>query len=573
MRRFVPALLAALLVSCSSARMAVAPVTVAEVQLRDVRKTLEAGDFLRALQDITYLDRAGVSDLSPLRAQALEELRGSLADAVERNAYAEAYRLYLSVVALGEDPGIQGLALTDLVLSVVEERVEKRDLVSALLYLRRAGAALDLPEDRTRRIVETLQAAGLPAGEAPGATQAAVLTEDMLRGTVTVWVDKGIKIEGGIGYADRAMGSGFFVDPRGYLLTNHHVIQSEVDPKYEGYSRLYVRLPGRSEERIPAKVVSWDKVFDLALLKVEVAPAYTFPIFNQPKVLPGQKVLAIGSPVDPFLSSTITSGIVSAIGRRRFLQMGDVIQIDAAVNPGNSGGPLVNEAGQLVGIVFAGIKPFEGLNFAIPATWVAKVYPTLAAAAGEIRHPWLGMALVDTESRLEVVYAVPGEPADRGGIEEGDILLRVNGREFSSVVTLQEALLDLPPATLVRLEWGRGEQVHTGVFLLGSRPESPLEKALEVDSRLNVLLPLFGMKLKRASNFLWETEYVTERVLPGSVADNTGISTGDAVNLQNWRVDAENRYALLQIFVKKRKSGYLERVVQLAAYLDSDNFI
>jgi hypothetical protein len=90
---------------------------------------------------------------------------------------------------------------------------------------------------------------------------------------------------------------------------------------------------------------------------------------------------------------------------------------------------------------------------------------------------------------------------------------------------------------------------------------------------MNVLIPLFGMKLREAGNFLWETEYVVERVLPGSAADNTGISAGDALNVQDWRVDPEARYALLQIFVKKRKAGYLERVIQLAAYLDLDSFV
>ena len=87
------------------------------------------------------------------------------------------------------------------------------------------------------------------------------------------------------------------------------------------------------------------------------------------------------------------------------------------------------------------------------------------------------------------------------------------------------------------------------------------------------VVPLFGMKLKEAGNFLWETEYVVEWVLPGSAADNTGISRGDALNLQDWRIDTERRYALLQIFVKKRKAGYLERVIQLAAYLDLDSFL
>ena len=79
----------------------------------------------------------------------------------------------------------------------------------------------------------------------------------MIKGTVTVWVDRGLRIENGVGYADRVIGSGFFIDPRGYFITNYHVIQSEVDPKYEGYSRLYIKLPGDSDTRVPAKVIGW----------------------------------------------------------------------------------------------------------------------------------------------------------------------------------------------------------------------------------------------------------------------------------------------------------------------------
>ena len=98
----------------------------------------------------------------------------------------------------------------------------------------------------------------------------------MLSGTVTIWVNRGIVIENGVGFPDRVIGSGFFVDPRGYLLTNHHVIASEVDPEYEGFSRLFVKLPGRPDERLPARVIGYDRVFDLALLKVEYDAPFVF---------------------------------------------------------------------------------------------------------------------------------------------------------------------------------------------------------------------------------------------------------------------------------------------------------
>ena len=176
----------------------------------------------------------------------------------------------------------------------------------------------------------------------------------MLKGTVSILVNKGIRIEKGVGYPDRDIGSGFFIDKRGYVLTNYHVVQSEVNPEYEGFSRLYIRLPESENERIPAQVVGWDSVLDLALLKTQVEPDYVFPILSKSYCQPGDRIFAIGSPGG--LSSTVTSGIVSASGRR-FLQIGSSLQVDVPINPGNSGGPLLNEDGSLIGVVFAGIEP------------------------------------------------------------------------------------------------------------------------------------------------------------------------------------------------------------------------
>ena len=91
--------------------------------------------------------------------------------------------------------------------------------------------------------------------------------QDCVNATVTIWVDKGIAIHNGMGFADRVLGSGFFIDRKGYIVTNHHVISDMVDPKYEGYSRLYVKLAADQDTRIPAKVIGFDKIHDLALLK------------------------------------------------------------------------------------------------------------------------------------------------------------------------------------------------------------------------------------------------------------------------------------------------------------------
>ena len=138
---------------------------------------------------------------------------------------------------------------------------------------------------------------------------------------------------------------------------------------------------------------------------------------------------------------------------------------------------------------------------------------------------------------------------------------------------VQAALLELEAGTLVSLAWQRGDRTLDGHLGLAERPFSPLEEALATDRRERVIFPLFGMKLAKTGSFLWRDSFVVERVLPGSAADETGLSEGDPLTIQAWKLDKEQRYALIQIHVKKRKSGFLESVVQLAAYLETDNFI
>jgi hypothetical protein len=126
---------------------------------------------------------------------------------------------------------------------------------------------------------------------------------------------------------------------------------------------------------------------------------------------------------------------------------------------------------------------------------------------------------------------------------------------------------------LVRIEWERSGEIGGGLFSLRERPYSPIELAMERDREVNLLVPLFGMELKKIGNFLWETNYVVEKIIPGSIADDIGLSINDPVNIQDWHIDTENRFVILHVFVQKRKSGFLEKVVRLVAYMESDNFI
>lgn len=582
------------LFACTTVESRIGPEEIKElrsVRLDSIRSKIDQNQLTEAFQDISFLKRNPDEDIS---AAELEDLSGVVLDRlvtafeeqVDNQEYSAAFRYYLSLVGIGKEDLVPEWSVPLLLYRMAESSYDAGDKPLAFYYAQRAFAAGsatqpllslllklagELQNAKVYKLaLEEFEKEGIEASEDADAAAVGIPpVEKMVRGTVTVWVNRGIKLEKGMGYPDRVIGSGFFIDSRGYLLTNYHVVASEVDPEYEGYSRLYIRLSDKVEEKIPARVVGYDRIFDLALIKAEVEPQFTFSYGGSSDLKVGGRIIAIGSPAG--LENTVTSGIVSATGRR-FLQMGDAIQVDVPINYGNSGGPLLDDSGKLVGVVFAGIEQFEGVNFAIPFDWVEKALPRLYRG-DEAGHPWLGIAMQEGVKGLEVIYAVPGSPADRAGLKEGDILVSLNGTSYTAIGDIQSALLDMDYPVLVTLEWQRGGQSFSGALSLAERPFSPIEESLAKDLRDNVLLPLFGMKIEKTSRFLWRTDYTVRRVLPGSIADETGLSKDDPLSIQGWELDNENRYVLLRIFVKKRKSGFLESAIQLAAYLETDIFI
>lgn len=426
------------------------------------------------------------------------------------------------------------------------------------------------------RLAEALATRGLPSPAGAGGLLASRDSiTDMRAGVVTIRVDRGIKIEQGLGLPDRGLGSGFFIDSSGYILTNYHVISSEVDPEYEGYSRLTIKLADSPDDRIHARVVGWDRLLDLALLKVDVAPKYVFSLSEGEDLEPGQRVVAFGSPLG--LTDTVTSGIVSAKGRRIVgIQCGDILQVDVAINPGNSGGPLVDEAGEVVGVAFAGISQYQGLNFGIPASWVIRDLPDLFRG-GEVKRAWLGVALAAQEGGagaaegLEVTYR---HPAASEGIEEGDRLLSVGGSRPATIQAAQAMLMGRVPGSLVRVEKSGAAGTESVLRYLGERPFAPFESAAKLDRKDRLFPALFGMSVRRLSpTFLEPDNFSISRVWPGTAADESGLSEDDPISLKRFVVDKDQRLAILQIYVKKRKSGFLESVIQIPASIDVPDFL
>ena len=547
--------------------------------------------YQEVIQHIDYRRRQAElflpEELDFIHAEAVSGIVADLRAAIAAEDYRIALIHYHSLMTLGEAGRVPEWSRERLQLEHAEQLLSRGNRVVALhIFLRIPHfdrveeqvirRYLDVAiEDGDRlvvqRIADLLQRRGLE----DNARVEEILTQTvtpsaMLSGTATVWVDRGIKVERGIGSPDRVIGSSFFIDRRGYLITNYHVIASEVDPTYEGYSRLFIRISDDPTLRIPAQVVGYDRIFDVALLKVELEPEFVFAFNGARELPPGSPIFALGSPGG--LANTMTSGIVSATNRR-FFQLGAGLQIDVPVNPGNSGGPLIDGEGNLVAVVFAGIEQFEGVNFAIPSYWIHKFLPSLYER-GEVIHPWIGIALHEDGANLQIQYVVPQSPAEQAGLMAGDVIRSIEGWTPTSILDAQDIILDLAPDSLVTLEWDRAGESLRGYIHLVKRPFSPLEDVVLADDYYDQLfVPLFGMEIDEIRRLPWQRDYVVTHIYQGSIADESGMSIQDPFSLFDWQVDLEQRAVFIRIAIRRRTVGFTETGLILASSLEPNNFL
>jgi S1-C subfamily serine protease len=395
---------------------------------------------------------------------------------------------------------------------------------------------------------------------------------DFLSGTVTVWVDRGIKVEKGMGYADRVIGSGFFIDDKGHFVTNYHVIESEVDTSYEGYSRVYVKLYKDSATRIPAKVIGYDKALDLALLKTEAIPPYVFSLGSSADLDVGDAIYAIGSPLG--LENTITSGIVSAKDRYLF-SIAQVMQIDAAVNSGNSGGPIIDKNGNVKAVVFAGIMEYEGLNFAIPVEYLKILLPALYK--GKVEHSWTGFYGITKKefpssqkgSGVEVLYIMSGSSAQRSALSVGDVITHINDISIDGVEQLQGAMLGIFQDSIIQCRGINSEgEAFVKALYTEVRPENPLFEVYQREPVSRSFLPIFGMALTPSST-INKNIYTISSIIQGSIADENGFSVLDPVEVKRNRLMEKNKILYAELFTRKRSNAYFEVNIAIAAPLDS----
>ena len=284
----------------------------------------------------------------------------------------------------------------------------------------------------------------------------------------------------GSGSYGASSGSGVIVSGDGFIVTNNHVIED--GNKYE------VTLNDRREYN--AKLIATDPSTDLALLKIEEDGLPYLNFGNSDSLKVGEWVMAVGNPFN--LESTVTAGIVSAKGRSINILEGDYtiesfIQTDAAVNPGNSGGALVNTNGELVGINTAIITrsgKYEGYSFAIPATLVQKVIRDLRDY-GEVQRGLLGIKIgpINDQNAKElglpnvegvlISSVTPSGGAEDAGLQSGDVIVGINGGKISTMPELQEKVGRMHPGTKISVDYIRdGKKFRTSVTLKGKNMTS-----------------------------------------------------------------------------------------------------
>lgn len=270
------------------------------------------------------------------------------------------------------------------------------------------------------------------------------------------------------------LGSGFVISSDGLILTNDHVVS--------GASRIQVKVNGYPH-RFNAQVVGTDYGLDLALLKVRTPrPLATLPLGNSNTIPIGAWDVAIGNPEG--LENTVTVGVVSARGRSFTIgdrTYRDLLQTDAPINPGNSGGPLLNLAGQVIGINTAVNTAGQGLGFAIPIN-VAEQELTSLTSQHVKAHGWLGVVIgtvtshVAEQGGLSVNHGVlvgtvePGSPAEAGGFQPGDVIVAVNQKPIATADQLVQLIQNDPPGTVVHFTVVRNGQKTNLTVVLDQHP-------------------------------------------------------------------------------------------------------
>jgi serine protease Do len=334
-------------------------------------------------------------------------------------------------------------------------------------------------------------------------------------------------------YKQQGAGSGVIISDDGYILTNNHVV--------EGADEVLVTL--KDQQEYPAEIVGRDPKTDLAVLKIKAnKPLPVAAMGDSDRLKVGSWVLAIGNPFG--LSHTVTSGIVSAKGR--VIGAGpydDFIQTDASINPGNSGGPLFNMQGEIIGINTAIIPNGQGIGFAIPINTAKPLIPQLVRT-GMVTRGYLGvsiqsvtpdlakaMQLEDRKGAL-VSEVVPGSPADKAGVQNGDVIVAFNQKTVASAHDLPTMVAATPvgqEVDVVVLRHGSKKQLPLTVGKLPSDDTEMAASSQDTHGKWGLQLQSLTPEIARQHDLATEQGVLVVGVQPDSPADEAGLRSGDVL--------------------------------------------
>ncbi len=343
---------------------------------------------------------------------------------------------------------------------------------------------------------------------------------------------------------EHGIGSGVIISPDGYIVTNDHVV--------DGATQIRVTLNDRRV--FPAKVVGVDKLDDLAVIKIDTRDLPTIAWGDSAQLRPGETVLAFGNPFGNF-PFTVTRGIVSGLDRPNPYsddprKPGDFIQTDAAINPGNSGGPLVDAYGQLVGIdtfIISNSGSFAGAGFAIPSQMVRASVDQIMKT-GTVHHGYLGISInnvtpdnatffnLPNASGAVISQVTPDSPASRAGLESGDVIRTLNGKEIPNSSALQVAVSEMTPGTAVEVGIIRNGKEMTLHATVGEYNEKGTEVAANSGSgredggKLGLAVANLTPDVRQQFNIPDQVHgAVIENVRSGSAAEDAGLAPGNVI--------------------------------------------
>ncbi|MEQ1309921.1 Do family serine endopeptidase [Acinetobacter sp. XH1639] len=329
-----------------------------------------------------------------------------------------------------------------------------------------------------------------------------------------------------------AYGSAFFISKDGYLVTNHHVV--------ENASRISITLNDRRE--LDATLVGSDERTDVAVLKVNGANFPELKIGNVNQLKVGEPVLAIGSPFG--FDYSASAGIVSAKSRNMSGETSvPFIQTDAALNPGNSGGPLFNQHGEVVGVnsrIFSGTGGYMGLSFSIPIDVAMDVVQQLKTN-GKVTRSYLGVMLQDIDRNLAEAYKLPKpegslinqvtpkSPAEKAGLKSGDVILKINGSSISRTSDLLNVLNRVAPSQTVQLEVLRDDKVRTISATLGTAPDDTPAAEDKNNPTSGLGMSIRNLTPEEQAKLDVRGGILVQDVKRGSLASLSNIVAGDVI--------------------------------------------